>query len=522
MPPPVPPTISARRLPELVAGLAAGTKVPDVAVADLALDSRQVRRGGLFLACRGSRHHGLDFLPQALANGAGALLWEPTRSVGSQGAASPGVEPPPDLPIPAIPVEDLSRRAGEIAARFFDHPARQLHAVGITGTDGKTSTAWLLAQALEALGEPCLYLGTLGYGRVGALAPGDHTTPDPVNLQRRLREARDAGVGVVAMEVSSHALDQARVAAVAFHTAVLTNVGRDHLDYHGTLEAYAAAKKKLFTELRPAAAVLNRDDPAGAAWAREFAGAGHRLTLYGLDGDAPGARHVIGRSLSLRASGIAFEVTSHAGRARIDSRLLGRFNARNLLAALAALLEKGVALPRACAALSAAATVPGRIEGFRGPHAAALVVVDYAHTPQALAQVLHAVRAHCRGKMWCVFGCGGDRDRGKRPLMGAAAAQAADRVIVTDDNPRSEDPAAIVREIQSGFPAGFSAPVIHDRAEAIRTAVREAGADDVVVVAGKGHEEYQQYGQDRRVFSDRAFVAQLVGRAPEGGARGRG
>jgi UDP-N-acetylmuramoyl-L-alanyl-D-glutamate--2,6-diaminopimelate ligase len=497
----MPPSVTVRRLPELVAGFAADA--PDVPIADLALDSRQVRGGSLFLACRGTKQHGLEFLPQALEAGADALLWEPT----------PGVAPPDDLPIPAIPVEDLSRRAGEIAARFFDHPARSLHAVGITGTDGKTSTAWLLAQALEALGEACLYVGTLGSGRVGQLVPGDNTTPDPVSLQRQLHAARIAGVRAVAMEVSSHALDQARVAGITFRTAVLTNVGRDHLDYHGTLEAYAAAKKKLFTEMQPSAAVLNRDDAHGAAWARELAGDGPRLTLYGLDGEAPEARHVIGRSLSLRASGIAFEVTSHAGTARIDSRLLGRFNACNLLAALAALLEKGVALPRACQALSGAATVPGRIEGFRGPAAKPLVVVDYAHTPQALAQVLHAVRAHCRGKMWCVFGCGGDRDRGKRPLMGAAVALAADRTIVTDDNPRSEDPRAIVNEILAGMGAGGRAAtrVIHDRARAIEAAVREAGPDDVVVVAGKGHEDYQLYGRERRAFSDRAFVAQLVG-----------
>jgi UDP-N-acetylmuramoyl-L-alanyl-D-glutamate--2,6-diaminopimelate ligase len=492
----MPPSVVVRRLPELVAGLAAA--VPDVAVTDLSLDSRAVRPGSLFLAVQGTRQHGLDFLPQALANGAAALLWEP------------GVTPPA-VGIPSVPVEGLSRRVGEIAARFFGHPSRSLHAVGITGTDGKTSTAWLVAQALDALGEPCLYLGTLGSGRVGALTPGDHTTPDPVNLQRRLQQARAAGVTAVAMEVSSHALDQARVGGMAFHTAVLTNVGRDHLDYHGTLDNYAAAKKKLFADYAAQGLVLNRDDAAGAAWSKEFAGTKSRLTLYGLDGDAPTARHVIGRSLQLRASGIAFEATTHAGTARLDSRLLGRFNAYNLLAALAALLDKGVPLAQAAAALSAAPTVPGRIEGFRGPQAAPLVVVDYAHTPQALAQVLHAVRAHCRATMWCVFGCGGDRDRGKRPLMAAAAAQHADRVIVTDDNPRSEDPAAIVREIQAGLPKGFSAPVIHDRAKAIETAVREAGVDDVVVVAGKGHEDYQLYGNERRRFSDRAFVRDLVG-----------
>ncbi len=503
----MPPSVTVRRLPDLVAGFATG--VPDVAVTDLSLDSRQVRAGALFLACRGTKQHGLDFLPQALANGAAALLWEP----------APGIAPPA-VGIPAIPVEGLSRRVGEIAARFFGHPSRALHAVGITGTDGKTSTAWLTAQALDALGEPCLYVGTLGSGRVGALAPGDQTTPDPVNLQRRLQQARADGLRAVAMEVSSHALDQARVGGMAFHTAVLTNVGRDHLDYHGTLENYAAAKKKLFTDYGARGFVLNRDDAAGAAWAKELAGTQSRLTVYGLDGDAPAARHVMGRSLQLRASGIAFEATTHAGSALIDSRLLGRFNAYNLLAALAVLLDQDVPLAQAASALSAAPTVPGRIEGFRGPKAAPLVVVDYAHTPQALAQVLHAVRAHCRATMWCVFGCGGDRDRGKRPLMAAAAAQHADRVIVTDDNPRNEDPAAIVRDIQAGLPRGLEAPVIHDRARAIETAVREAGVNDVVVVAGKGHEDYQLYGSERRSFSDRAFVAQLTGGTAAGAARG--
>lgn len=500
MPPSVSAVLPLRRLPELVAGLAADA--PDVAVRELTLDSRQVRPGTLFLACRGTKQHGLDFLPQALANGASALLWEPAAGVAA-----------PATGIPAVAVEDLSRRAGEIAARFFGRPAQGLHAIGVTGTDGKTSTAWLLAQALEALGEPCLYVGTLGTGRIGEVRPGDHTTPDPVSLQRRLFEARAAGVRAVAMEVSSHALDQARVAAVEFHTAVLTNVGRDHLDYHGTLEEYAAAKQRLFEEFPLRAAILNEDDFHGREWSARLRATGRvgQVLRYGLDAGA----ELAARNVKLAPTGIGFDVQAPQGAGRIDSALLGRFNVYNLLAALGALLAKGVPLERACAALSRARTVPGRIEGFRGPAAKPLVVVDYAHTPQALAQILHAARAHCAGKMWCVFGCGGDRDRGKRPLMGAAAAGAADHVIVTDDNPRSENPGAIVREIEAGFPAGFAARVIHDRAKAIETAVREAAADDVVVVAGKGHEDYQIYGQERRSFSDRAYVAQLVGQAQE-------
>ena len=491
----MPPDIVVRSLRELLAGFSADA--PDLGVRDLTLDSRQVNEGALFLACRGRREHGLKHLPQALARGAAAVLWEP----------APGVAVPAS-DIPAIAVENLSERAGEIAARFFGQPAQKLHGIGVTGTDGKTSTAYLIAQALERLGCPGFYIGTLGWGRTGSLNRGDLTTPDPINLQRWLRRAVDDGCEAVAMEMSSIGLHQSRASGVRFHTAVLTNVGRDHLDYHGTLENYTAAKRRLFERAELQSRVLNRDDITGRKWADEFSG----VTVYGLDGEPPrGARHVLGRNLQMTASGISFEVDSHAGRSRIASRLLGRFNAYNLLAALAALLEKEVAVDEACAALSACGTVPGRIEGFRGAGNQPLVVVDYAHTPQALAQVLQAVRAHTTGKLWCVFGCGGDRDRGKRPLMAAAAARYADRVIVTDDNPRSEDPAGIVREIWSGFPPGREPPVIHDRARAIETAVREAGADDVVVVAGKGHEDYQLYGTERRAFSDRDFVRTLVG-----------
>lgn len=492
----MPPTFLARPLSELLSGFAAA---PDVLVQDLALDSRQISVGAVFLACSGTKDHGLKFLPQALARGASAVLWEPGI----------GIEPP-QTDIPAIAVKKLSERAGDIAARFFGHPSRSLHCIGVTGTDGKTSTAYLTAQALERLGQPSFYIGTLGWGVYGALNPGDLTTPDPINLQRHLHAAVKAGRVAVAMEVSSIGLHQSRAAGVQFHTAVLTNVGRDHLDYHGTLENYAAAKRRLFERPEIRSRVLNRDDPVGTTWAAQFPGS----TIYGLEGMAPkGARYVLGRNLKLSSAGLAFDVDSHAGSSRIECRLLGRFNAYNLLAAAAALLETGASLDAVCGALSQAATVPGRIEGFRGPKARPLVVVDYAHTPQALAQVLQAVRAHTAGKLWCVFGCGGDRDRGKRPLMGAAAAQYADGAVVTDDNPRSEIPADIVKEILAGIPAGARARtrVIHDRAQAIETAVREATAEDVVVVAGKGHEDYQIYGSERRSFSDRAFVAGLVG-----------
>jgi len=476
--------------------------VPEMAVTGVELDSRRIVPGSLFLAVRGQARHGLAFAGEALKRGAAAIAWEPLSGV-----------TPPQFEVPTLPVDALGAHAGEIAARYWQRPSRGLFTVGITGTDGKTSTAHLIAQALERLGLPCAYFGTLGYGRLGHLGDASHTTPDAVRLQRLLAEQRDAGARACAMEVSSHALDQNRVGGVEFDVAVLTNVGRDHLDYHGTLEHYAAAKQRLFGWKGLKAAVLNRDDAHGAEWAR-MPLTGNEVTLYGIGGDIPArGNYVLGASLELHGAGLRLEVSSSWGEARIDSRLLGRFNAYNLLAALASLLHQGAPLADAAAALGACSTVPGRVESFRGPRAAPLVVVDYAHTPQALTQVLRALRGHADGKLHCVFGCGGERDSGKRPLMGLAAAELADRVIITDDNPRGENAADIVAEVLGGIPLALqgNVSVVRDRARAIEDAVRGAGAGDVVLIAGKGHEDYQIYGSERRHFSDREFVAQLLG-----------
>ncbi|WP_022976188.1 UDP-N-acetylmuramoyl-L-alanyl-D-glutamate--2,6-diaminopimelate ligase [Nevskia ramosa] len=493
--------LATRSLRTLLDGYA--SDIPELAVTGLALDSRQLQPGALFLAVQGTATHGLAHAEAALKRGATAIAWESAAGVSA-----------PALPVPTIAVPNLSRHAGEIAARWYRQPSAALFTAGITGTDGKTSTAHLIAQALDRLDVPCAYFGTLGYGRLGRLADASHTTPDPVRLQALLADSRDAGAQACAMEVSSHALDQARVGGVAFDVAVLTNVGRDHLDYHGTVEHYAAAKRRLFASDGLAAAVLNRDDVHGARWADELLAEGRTpVVVYGLDGAVPASgQYLIGRTLRLHAAGLTMQIDSSWGGAQLDCRLLGRFNAHNLLAALAVLLVKGIALADAVSALAESQTVPGRIEAFRAEHGP-LVVVDYAHTPQALDAVLRAVRAHTAGKLVCVFGCGGDRDRGKRPLMGAAAVNGADVAIVTDDNPRSESPAAIAADIVAGLPQGKTVRVIHDRAEAIRAAIAEAGSDDVVLVAGKGHEDYQLYGAERRSFSDRAYVAQALGLA---------
>ncbi len=496
--------LATRPLRTLLAGRA--DPIPDIAVTGVELDSRRVTPGALFLAVRGHVQHGLAHVGQAIRQGAAAVAWEP----------APGIAPPV-LTVPNVAVEGLGRAAGDIAARYWKHPSRELFTVGITGTDGKTSTAHLIAQALDRLNTPCAYFGTLGYGRLGALADASHTTPDPVRLQALLAGQRDAGAQACAMEVSSHALDQQRVAGVEFDVAVLTNVGRDHLDYHGTLERYAAAKRLLFTQPGLQSAVLNRDDVLGRQWSAELSGLPQsaRVVVYGFEGAAPaGIDYVLGGTLELHAGGLRMQLRTSWGDAQLESRLLGHFNAYNLCAALAVLLLRGVPLSASVQALAQSTTVPGRIEGFRGANSTPLVVVDYAHTPQALAQVLAALRAHTSGKLTCVFGCGGDRDRGKRPLMAAAAAERADVLIVTDDNPRSENPETIVAEILAGLPSGVTARVIHDRAHAIKTALGEARFDDVVLIAGKGHEDYQLYGAERRVFSDRAFVAALLGLEP--------
>jgi UDP-N-acetylmuramoyl-L-alanyl-D-glutamate--2,6-diaminopimelate ligase len=492
--------IAPRSLQVLLAGL--GVPAPDLDVTGVETDSRRVAPGDLFLACRGRGTHGLAHLEQALARGAAAVAWEP-----APGWAQPQIE------VPEIAVPQLSARAGDIAARFFGVPSQRMFCVGVTGTDGKTSTAYLVAQALDRLRLPCAYIGTIGLGRVGALDDATHTTPDAVSLQRRLAGLRDDGAQALAMEVSSHALDQSRIAGMHFDVAVLTNITRDHLDYHGTVEAYARAKRRLFELPDLGAVVLNRDDAHGAAWATDLQTQARRI-VYGLDGPVPaGSDWVIGRELRLAADGIELALDTSWGAARLRSRLLGRFNAYNLMATLAVLLSRGTALQTAVDVLAQVHTVPGRIESFRGNGAAPLIVVDYAHTPEALRQILSAVRAHVRGRLHCVFGCGGDRDRGKRPLMGAAAAELADAVIITDDNPRSESPEAIVEQILTGLSAAARSTtrVIHDRAEAIRTAVAQAGSDDAVVVAGKGHEQTQTYGSEVRTFSDREFVAQLAG-----------
>ncbi|WP_348766346.1 UDP-N-acetylmuramoyl-L-alanyl-D-glutamate--2,6-diaminopimelate ligase [uncultured Salinisphaera sp.] len=481
-----PVSTKARPLASLLDGLACD--VPGVDIAGVAIDSRRVQPGSLFLAYRGTQSHGLDHVDAAVAAGAVAVAWDDAQ--------------PPMLNVPSVRVEALASRASRIAGRFYDEPSQKLFVAGVTGTDGKTSCAWLLSQALELLGARCGYIGTLGFGFADDLAEATHTTPDPVAVQDWLARLAAADASAVAFEVSSHALDQHRVDGVAFDVAVLTQLGRDHLDYHASLEAYAAAKQRLFAFDGLSSAVLNGDDAYGREWLAALA-ADVTPIAYGCgDMAALADNYVRIESVATRVDGLSLTLDTSWGRAVIDSVLVGRFNAMNLAAVLAVLLARGVDFDAATAVLAQLTTVPGRMQRVDTRDDQPMVVVDYAHTPGALAHAIAAVREHAAARVLCVFGCGGDRDAGKRPLMGAAA-EAADAVWLTDDNPRSESPAAIVAAISAGMQGDTPVTIEHDRAAAIADAIHAARPGDVVLIAGKGHETTQQIGATRRIFDDR-------------------
>ncbi len=462
-----------------------------------------MRPGSLFFALPGLKGHGLNFAADAAARGASAVLWEPHAGV-----------VPPVLPpgVFAAAIPNLKSLVGRIADRFFSWPSSQLRITGITGTNGKTTCAYLLAQCLERLGLEAAYMGTIGWGRPAALEEPTHTTPDAVTLHRTLAQLRGSGVREVAMEVSSHALDQSRVDGVRFHVAAFTNLSRDHLDYHGSMQRYGAAKAKLFQADDLKHVVLNVGDEFGRALAREHAAGASVIAVRVGSGDFGwlAERTLFATRVRMEARGISLDLDGSFGQLTLDTQLMGRFNAENSLVVLGCLLALGFSLGEAVKALGECKPAPGRMEVVKSdaPNKPT-VVVDYAHTPDALAKALSAAREHCDGSLWCVFGCGGDRDTGKRPVMGGIADELADEIIVTDDNPRSEDPEAITRDILRGIKTR-EARVIHDRGAAIAAALQEAQAVDLVLIAGKGHEDYQIYGETRRAFSDRSAALRVL------------
>ena len=487
------------------AGIGSGT---------LQCDSRRIQAGDGFIAWPGAATDGRRHVPDALARDARACLVE-----------AEGVEAFSfDASLPVASFAGLKAATGLIADAYYEQPSQRLRVLAITGTNGKTSTAWWLAQAITragVAGEGCGLIGTLGTGRPGQVEYTGLTTPDPVLLQAQLRRFADQGLGACAIEASSIGIAERRLDGTRIAVAVFTNFTQDHLDYHGSMAAYWAAKEELFDWPGLQAAVVNVDDEKGAELAQRLATRGLSLWTYACEPtrdahagrDArPGhdARQVHDARLQARAithaeGGLHFTVCEGGERVELATRLIGQYNVANLLAVIGCLRALGLPLTQAVAACKDLDPVPGRMECLQQP-GAPLVAVDYAHTPDALAQALSALRplAHARGgQLWCVFGCGGDRDAIKRPLMAAVAEQHADQVLVTSDNPRSEKAAVIISQILRGFVRGDAARVEADRALAIEKAVCEADARDVILIAGKGHETFQEVDGQRHPFDDR-------------------
>ena len=486
-----------------------------VKITRLVTDSRVVTPGDTFVAYPGGTADGRQFIGQAIANGANAVIWE-ARGFSWNNAWQ----------LPNLAVTNLRHHAGEIADHVYGSPSQKLWIVGITGTNGKTSCCHWVAQSLCALGKKTALIGTLGNGFHPDLQPTLNTTPDAIRVHDLFADYLAHDAQAVAMEVSSHALEQGRVNGVQFDVALLTNLSRDHLDFHGNMQSYAAAKRRLFDWQQLKYAVLNLDDAFGAELAEQLRDTGVEVVGYGLNDDALalaerlGLRMVYGGALHMNVHGFRTQIHSSWGSGNLQGTLIGRFNVSNLLGVMAVLLVTGIPFNHALRELSGISAVPGRMQTLGNGVGCPTVVVDYAHTPDALEKVLHTVRniighksiENCDGKLICVFGCGGDRDRGKRPMMGAIAAKLADIVILTSDNPRGEEPLDIIAAIVSGITseqrtANNTYQIIEDRATAITQAVLNAHAADVILIAGKGHETYQEIKGVKYPFSD-ADVAQ--------------
>jgi len=479
-----------------------------IVVQGMQMDSRQVKAGDVFFALFGKNHDARDYIELAVSNGAVAVVadaggkWQGLIHIGK---------------VPVIAVQNLRAKLGDIAASFYHHPSHAMPVIGVTGTNGKTSCTQFIAQILAALGQSCGVVGTLGYGVYPELKDTGFTTPDPLALQAALAELREQRTAVLAMEASSQGLHQHRLQSVEFHTAVFTNLTRDHLDYHGTMEAYAESKRRLFELPTLKVGIVNMDDNHAVVMLNALPRCARSFT-YSISNPLA---DVYARSISYRGDGFDLQLTTPWGEGMIRSSLLGAFNVSNLLAAVAAVmtLPAAYALDEVLKAASSIKPVNGRMAVI-GSVDGMTAVVDYAHTPDGLRSALEAVRQHASGNVWCVFGCGGNRDQGKRPLMAEVAEALADHVIVTDDNPRLENADDIVRQILLGFSRRDEVMVERDRAAAIRMAVSRAASGDMVLVAGKGHENYQDIGGQRMVFSDASQVRLALQQRKQSGAGG--
>ena len=446
-------------------------------------DSRKVQPGSLFLAYPGEASDGRAYIADAIKNGASAVIWDSEKFAWN-----------PDWKIENIAMKNLRSKSGNIANQFYKAPSEKLWIVGVTGTNGKTSITQWISQCFNYLQRKTAVIGTLGNGLPNQLTETSNTTPDAVLLQSMLADYVQQEVEIVAMEVSSHGLHQGRVRGINFDVAVLSNLTRDHLDYHQTFEAYAAAKRSLFEYSDLKCAVLNCDDPFGQALEQDLKKAGKAILTYGIErGDVQAV------DVRFENTYFTFNATTPFGSAPVKVNLVGRFNVYNVLAVLATLLTSKISLADAIEAISHIKSAKGRME-MLGGNSLPLVVVDYAHTPDALEKVLETLKAQASSKLICIFGCGGNRDKGKRPEMGKVATRLADAVVVTSDNPRDEAPEAIIEEIIKGMRNNFM--VEPDRAKAILVGILSAKPSDIVLIAGKGHEEYQEVKGKRHHFSD--------------------
>ncbi|QSX37599.1 UDP-N-acetylmuramoyl-L-alanyl-D-glutamate--2,6-diaminopimelate ligase [Shewanella sedimentimangrovi] len=465
------------------------------AVAAPTLDSRAVTSGGLFVAIPGHHSDGRNYVAAAFAKGATAALLH-TDDPGLHGQ----VDTESGL---CIHFFQLGRQVSALAAQYYQLQPRTLKIAGVTGTNGKTSVTQLMAQLSERVGIRAAVMGTLGNGLWGELIDSGNTTADAIRVMADLQAFQSAGAGLCAMEVSSHGLVQGRVEAVPFDVAVFTNLSRDHLDYHGDMLSYGAAKRRLFSFGSLHRGIINADDPVGQQWLQEL---GELALGYSTVPGSVVAYGVI--AAEFHQQGIEAQIRWPGGEGKLSSQLLGEFNLANLLAALAALHQLGYDMQQLLAATPGLTPVPGRMECF--PAGDVAMVVDYAHTPDAVEQALKAARRHCRGQLWCLFGCGGDRDKGKRPLMAAAAERWADRLLLTSDNARSEDPLAIIADMQAGLSEPGKALVEADRIQAVQLALSLAKPGDLILLAGKGHETYQEIAGVKHDYDERAYVQRLA------------
>ena len=473
-----------------------------VAISSMTLDSRKASAGCLFVAIKGHAVDGRQFISSAIANGAVAVI----ADADADNVAGTVITIEQTI---VVYIDSLSEKLSAIAGRFYHADQRNMQLVGITGTNGKTTISQIIAQWASLLDTAAGVMGTTGNGLLTDLKPALNTTGSPIEIQQTLSELESVGAELTALEISSHGLVQGRVNALSFDAAVFTNLSRDHLDYHGTMANYAEAKKLLFTAHQPKHSIINADDAIGLSWLKELPHAvGVSLNEEQLVGHS--GQKVFATSVVYSTDGIQLTLVSDWGNTELSVPLIGAFNASNILVAFATLLSLGYDINALAEAAPKLTAVIGRMELFSSENRAK-VVVDYAHTPDALEKALQALRVHCDGKLWCIFGCGGDRDTGKRPMMAAIAEQQADIVILSDDNPRSEDPTLITNDMLAGLKQPEAAHVIHHRFDACQFALSQANKKDIILLAGKGHEDYQVLANETIHYSDRETAEKLLG-----------